>query len=185
LCLLFSWLTKGDWQIRTGLLFTVAADYFLLFTESYLTGVLLFIGTQLCYSLWLDGSVLFSHRLLPRIFRNGVIAGIVLIFLQAVRIEVDFLLAVTLFYFLFLVENTFRGQPWLQPKRQRKNVRKCFGIGMCLFLLCDIQVGIFNVAAYLPFSIEASWLYEMSAIGMWACYLPAKVCIALAGTECK
>lgn len=171
LCFLFSLGGRGDRRITLGLLFTVAADYFLLFTDRFLPGVVSFLCVQLCYFLWLERD---KRTLFFSLIGKMILSAAVLGTLSALGVEVDVLLAVTLYYFLFLVENTVRGI---------RSGKKLFAAGMCLFLLCDIQVGIFNMASYVPAFSENSLLYEIAAVGMWACYLPAKVCITLAGQK--
>lgn len=173
LCFLYSLAQKNDRRITLGLLFTVAADYFLLFTDRFLPGVLFFLCVQLCYFLWLQRG---AWTLVYSLIGKMIVSGALLAVLFASGVEVDSLLAVTLYYFLFLAENTVRGV---------RSGRRLFAVGMCLFLLCDIQVGIFNMASYVPVFSESSLLYEIAAVGMWACYLPAKVCIAIAGRECQ
>jgi hypothetical protein len=53
---------------------------------------------------------------------------------------------------------------------------------MVLFLLCDLNVGVFNLTGFV--SVNSSWfhnLYAISAIAMWLFYLPAQVFISLSG----
>ena len=55
---------------------------------------------------------------------------------------------------------------------------KLFFAGLCLFLCCDICVGLHNMPSVLP-----DWLQSAARIGMWTFYLPSQVMIVLSGKE--
>ena len=58
--------------------------------------------------------------------------------------------------------------------------RVIYAAGMLLFLLCDINVGLFNMVGYVvvPENIYHI-LFSLSSILMWAFYTPAQVLIAV------
>ena len=49
---------------------------------------------------------------------------------------------------------------------------------LCLFLCCDVCVGLHNMPSALP-----EWLQSAARIGMWTFYLPSQVMIVLSGKE--
>ena len=55
---------------------------------------------------------------------------------------------------------------------------KLFFAGLCVFLCCDICVGLHNISAELP-----EWLRRAADIGMWTFYLPSQVMLVLSGKE--
>lgn len=181
--LCFFWSCRYRQWITFGLFGTVCADFFLLFTEQWLTGVICFLAVQLCYSIWLGtreqfGSARHLRRLVLLCAGRAAGAAAVLLFgLALAGVSIDLLLLVTVMYAMLLVQNTIKGV---------RSGERLFAVGMCLFLLCDLQVGIYNIAAYLP-QLEGSqvfsWLEQVASVGMWACYLPAKVLIALSGEK--
>ncbi len=184
--LCFFWSCQYRQWITIGLLGTVCADFFLLFTDWWLCGVLCFIGVQICYGIWLKKESFpkenFSkENFWRRVFFKEMWAVGAAIFLLATLtffdVSVDALLVATAVYAMLLVQNTIGGI---------RSGRRKFAIGMCLFLLCDLQVGIYNMALYLPQMKEAplfSWLEQAASVGIWVCYLPAKVLIALSGEK--
>lgn len=177
LCFFHVLLKKGSREILAGLFFTILADFFLLFTDNSLPGVLLFLCVQICYSILLfRGETVqrICRRVAVRFFFKCGASLLLLALLSAAGIQADALLFVTAVYFFSLLENTVRA--WLCHTG-------LFAVGMGLFLLCDIQVGLFNLSSYLPEVGQIGVWYRIASVGMWACYLPAKVCIALAGVS--
>jgi len=59
-----------------------------------------------------------------------------------------------------------------------------FLLGMILFFLCDIQVGLYNLSLYLSNESKVlDVLVQISGIGMWACYLPGQVAISMSDAK--
>jgi hypothetical protein len=50
---------------------------------------------------------------------------------------------------------------------------------MVLFLLCDINVGLFNLSDFITPSPAYNIIYSISSILMWTFYAPSQVLIAL------
>jgi hypothetical protein len=62
----------------------------------------------------------------------------------------------------------------------KRNIRY-FTAGMVLFLLCDINVGLFNLSDFLTVTSTYEIIYELSAVLMWTFYAPSQVLLALSG----
>lgn len=141
--------TEDGRLVCAALAFTLAADWFLLILDSfYLAGVACFCVVQAIYLL--------------RLHRWG--AGL----LWPLRVG---LTAVTLCYFAELACNTVSA---LRLGRRGR----CFGLGLLLFVGCDLCVGLHNLAAFLPV-VDTGPLFSFAQVGMWLFYLPSQVLITL------
>ncbi len=166
LCLLFSILcacSGGDPFVPAAQLFTASADFFLLvINEYYLAGILLFIGAQTVYLIRL-------YRRAGKIWLPARIACALLAVLILCIVKMYSLLnlAAVLYFSLLLINMavswTLKTGMWRE-----------FSIGLSLFVLCDICVGLFNLGKSMP-----AGLYHFSEIGMWLFYLPSQVLISL------
>jgi hypothetical protein len=55
-----------------------------------------------------------------------------------------------------------------------------FAAGLVLFLLCDINVGLFNLSGFVSVTGRVvEILYSLSSILMWTFYAPSQVLIAI------
>ena len=162
LCLIYALLCAlrgGDKLVFPAMIFTAAADWFLLVRCNYLgVGVALFLVVQSIYLVRLRkmgaGGGIQLRIILPLLF------GVTLVLLRAAT---PLYLLVAL-YFSQLVSNTvlaWRAKQWM------------YAIGMTLFVCCDICVGMFNIGLALSFS----------SIAMWMFYLPSQVIIVLTAKE--
>lgn len=160
--------------------FTVTADVFLLFTNHFVYGVLSFTIVQLIYLYRIHtiDSSLHSYHFHIR----AICSTLVLVVLSLSNFKVDVLLVVVVFYFLNFIGN-IRLLCRLLKRRSLLNTRVKivqFLIGMCLFILCDISVGIYNMSSYLEVQPPMFVILEQIAgLGMWGFYLPGQILIAL------
>ncbi len=169
LCLLFSVLCLpdgGDRLVPFALLFTAAADLFLLVLDKYyLTGVLFFIAAQTVYLLRLyreAGRIWAPARILCALL------AVVILFMLPMYSPLN--LAAVLYFSLLLV-NT--AGSWTVKTRQGR----IFALGLSLFVLCDICVGAYNLR------LMPAGLYPLIGIGMWLFYLPSQVLISLSSEK--
>lgn len=175
--------TKDIVLLRGALLFTVISDLYILILESYVFGLVTFSIVQLLYLIRLhewrkqQGRHVVAWLLL---LRNLVVALTITGILIILRISLDGLMLISILYFVSIFFNTvdaIRIQ-----NREPKKQYQLYAIGMVLFLLCDINVGLFNLSDFIL--IEDVWfnkLYEFASIAMWMFYLPAQVLISLSG----
>lgn len=169
LCLTFAFLCAlqgGEKLVALALIFTTAADWFLLIQNDHLMlGVALFLCVQALYLLRL-------YRVSGRFGwgLRGILAVVLLLALFPLNLATPLnLLAV--FYFSQLLSNTVLA--WHHPAIRR------FALGLTLFVGCDICVGLFN-AVPLPSNV-----FSIVSIGMWFFYLPSQVLIALSAMPTK
>ncbi len=182
--------------LQTALFFTLISDLFILVLDYYFYGVLTFILVQQLYSIRLaiknatlnlkiikpgrskSGSSSFIFYL-KRLLFQSVISGIILLVLLFYKVPSDRLLIASVFYFICILSNTFSAiRVTFRDRSSRNNL--LYGLGMLLFLLCDINVGLFNLSGFIALPKDIySVIYFYSSILMWAFYAPAQVLIAL------
>jgi hypothetical protein len=175
--------------MRFALLFTVVSDTFLLIMNKfYILGVLSFLIVQQLYSIKLSiaivckNSISFSNLTklsLRRFLIQGIITSVFCVILLKSGIDIDLLLFVTLYYFISIVTNVIMSLKVVLVYPQVKS-NIIFAIGMILFLLCDINVGLYNLSGFLALSNQTySVIYSISSILMWFFYAPSQVLIAI------
>ncbi len=180
-CFLYCLIRTGYQNLLTqGLFFTVLADIFLLFTDYYFFGVLSFCIVQLIYfyriKQWNPNikNMHLTYRFLLAIF---------LMILLAFLVPMDGVLGITVIYFTSFIANLILLSKTYDI--MKNNVVFCrFYLGMLLFFLCDICVGIFNLSNYI--AISGAWMHRIfmfASVGMWGFYLPGQVLIALSCRE--
>lgn len=179
LCLLFA-LCEKSYRSALILFLTLCADVFLLFTDRYIPGILLFYLIQCSYH-----RVLFPGRKLSSFCFTPVTAAaffVLLLIYQGFSIDPPLVLAAV--YFISLLYNSILTLFHLRGKKKGEII---FALGLMLLLFCDIQVGLYNAGTYLPAKILSmpifSILNHAAANGMWLCYLPSQIFITLALLE--
>lgn len=175
--------------MKAALFFTVISDLLILILDVYIYGVLTFIIVQQLYGLrislekygergkienkWIFNS--FIRRLLLQL----VVSFIILSITTLAGVKPEPLMVVSIFYFINIVMNTLTAIKTALSCPAGKSVR-IFALGMLLFLLCDINVGLFNITGFIEMPLGTySVIYEFSSILMWAFYAPAQVLLTL------
>lgn len=174
--------------LRAALCFTAISDYFILLKDDYLYGVISFILVQQFYGikLTLDSvdrenkdKYIFFKKLVIRMAFQAFIALFICVLLKQFNITLEPLLVATAYYFICIVTNVILSirKVFLCPTDRRYLL---FAVGMVLFLLCDINVGLFNLSDYIVLNGEAHRIiYTLSSILMWAFYAPSQVIISI------
>jgi len=176
--------------IRLALLFTVISDLFILILDYYFYGVLTFIIVQQLYGLrnsmvMQESRDISSNRslwksFLLRLILQAVIAGALNYLLVQAGVVPEKLLIATVFYFVCIISNVIIAIKTAIDIRNKENL--LFAVGMFLFLLCDINVGLFNLSGFVSMPKELYHiLYACSSILMWAFYAPSQVLLTLSG----
>ena len=150
--------------LRSGsylLLLTSLADYFLIFTDWYPPGVLLFILVQFGYRL------LLSAPLRPMLIASGLTFLVSLLLYP----QAGLLFWLALAYGICLLMNlVFCVQ----------NKRYSFCLFFFLLLLCDLHVGLANLSSYftIPYGFLRTY-QKLAASGIfWIFYLPSQALLA-------
>lgn len=169
--------------VKLALLFTVISDLFILILDYYSIGLITFCIVQLLYLvrmvLWTKPENL-KIGILKKVVRNVSLVLIILIVLVFTQVKLETLIVLSSFYFVSIFLNVIDSiKSTIVLKDTRSMVFAC---GMILFLLCDINVGLFNLGDFIL--IDGAWfrkLYSFSSIAMWMFYLPSQVLITLSG----
>lgn len=186
--------------LQAALFFTALSDLFILILDYYLYGVITFIIVQEFYSARLillkmerkalfvstkdENKILCSGKaffiaLIRRILLQLFIAAIICTLLILFKVTPELLLVVSVFYFICILSNVITAL-FVAIKDLKLKANLIYAIGMVLFLLCDINVGLFNLSGFIAMPRELySVIYSISSILMWTFYAPSQVLIAL------
>lgn len=161
LCCSWQWKRKNQ-QLRYAQLMVLAADFFLLFSENYVIGVLCFLGVQFFY-----------HQYLIQQDKQN--AGGTKVREGWLRLLLG---GLAFFYAGILLKNVIDS--CYQARRGVQRAR-CFATGLVLLLLCDVHVALYNVPQ-VSHPILKGW-QELSQPFIWLFYLPSQVLVALVAVE--
>lgn len=187
---------KDTFVVGTGIFFTLFADWFLLIKEEFIVGLFFFLIVQFIYMLrlillqkrysriyeigkTLVFTLLFNIITAWTILRVIIFARNLFVSIEQQKEYLDPLLILGVFYFVSILHNTILSIKLTVAKTSVIHT-KIFAIGMSLFLLCDINVGLYNMDQVITFtSTFLDKLYGFSSVAMWLFYLPSQVCITL------
>jgi len=144
--------------------FTVLADFFLILFDARIIGQLLFCVTHACY--------------IARARRGGERQRIITALLIAAPVFFlfDVTVALSAAYACLFVQSLY-----LNFKCGHEN-RRLILTGLTLFLLCDVNVLLFNLPGYVNFPASAA---KTAYCLIWVFYLPSQLLIALSGCKRK
>lgn len=151
--------------LTQALFFTVCADYFLVFSNRYLPGILFFLLVQHMYRRFLHAPFTFW-------FCCGSAAmGLLLLFSRLYSFPFDSVGAFSAFYAGCLLANLAfslkKGPGW-------------FSLSLTLLLFCDFHVALGHLSDYLtsPFPDWLARWVSATPFLIWGFYLPAQVILA-------
>ena len=114
-----------------------------------------------------------------RFLLQVLLAGAICFLLQSLGVVLETLLVISVFYFICILTNTVRAL-WAMFHSPPNSGIFLFAIGMFLFLLCDINVGLFNLTGFISLPKDVyNAVYSISSLLMWTFYAPSQVLIAL------
>ena len=176
-CLLFMQKSYLYLLTQLGLVCTVGADYFLVWSQPMvqLPAMLFFLVAQSAYAARLHLTDPSRARRRVQGWTILALGAVVLVITRLVLgTNTDALAVVSMLYYTVLVLNVVFAMT-----RIRSN--PLLAIGLVLFLCCDTVIGLDMMDAYLPIPPDAL-LYRVIHPGFdlaWACYLPSQVLITL------
>ena len=176
-CLLFMQKSYLYLLTQLGLVCTVGADYFLVWSQPMvqLPAMLFFLVAQSAYAARLHLTDPSRARRRVQGWTILALGAVVLVITRLVLgTNTDALAVVSMLYYTVLVLNVVFAMT-----RIRSN--PLLAIGLVLFLCCDTVIGLDMMDAYLPIPSDAL-LYRVIHPGFdlaWACYLPSQVLITL------
>lgn len=167
--------------IRLGIFFTLCADYFLVLAyDRQLEGVLCFICVQACYFLYL-------YRVETRacVRRANVVSRILLSFALitvayiVLGEDTDALAIASVIYYGNLLANIIFA--FLRYQEE-----KIFAIGLVLFAMCDLCIGLDVLFdSYLQLDVAGSLFYSKHHNLPWVFYQPSQLLIGIHLTSNK
>lgn len=176
-CFVFFDSSKSYIFTQLGLFFTLISDYFLILdnAEKKTLAMLFFSCAQIFYFLRIyfeDGCC--NRKKLHFILRIYLSLCAMLLTVAVLGAKCDALATISIFYFTNLLLNVVFS--YLNFKKS-----PILAVGLSLFLLCDITVGISALSMYFP-TDESSLIFKLINPGFdltWAFYLPSQALIAI------
>jgi len=185
--------------ICVAMFFTVTADFFLLFTENLVPGLISFSVVQSVYLVLLNkvanrtpkvGRLENRGKIGRGLYkRNGLIlllrvlaAALAGAFLKTVDSDNALLLTLVVFYALSFISNIIFAAGICFGRRHGEDELRVgvFLAALILFALCDINVLLYNAKAFV--AIDSEWFnayLKFAGTAMWLFYLPSQVMIVL------
>ena len=168
---------KGDrvgHLIRLGIAFTLVADYFLVIADdSQLEGVIAFIAVQVCYFAYtLVREKRTRVRYINIASRAVLMVGLVIATFAVLGEGADALAIASVLYYGNLVANAVFA--FLLGKRER-----IFAIGLVLFAMCDIWIGLEVLFSSYLGSNVMDFVYSANYNLPWVFYQPSQILIGL------
>lgn len=192
LCLSMTFITrkrplddKDILLLQMGMLITVLADIFLLVLDShYELGVALFSIVQIIYGI--RHSRQKESQSIKKYICIFLILNLFYFVIRAFTDKVEYLIFLSLFYGICLIYSVYNGIVAYGNRRYPKINGIMISLGMVLFLLCDINVAIYNILGQISGSNGIlELLYDISSISMWLYYLPSQILLSLSGYNFK
>ena len=168
------WGERDGHIIRLGIGFTLVADYFLVIAaNSELEGVISFIAVQACYFAYtLVRETRTKVRYVNIASRIFIVVGLTITAFLVLGEDTDALAIASVIYYGNLVANAVFA--FLLGKRDR-----IFAIGLVLFGMCDIWIGLEVLfSSYLDSNLM-DFVYNANYNLPWVFYQPSQVLIGL------
>ena len=154
---------KRDWAwLVGGLGFTVGADFFLVLHNQHLFGVAVFCFAHACYII--HGMKI--RRTNTTLF-FCILSAVVFLFVMN-----NFLFGLAAVYACLFAVNIFVHVVKLKKSRKHRLNHKLMLAGLLLFLLCDMNVLLFNLPLHTGIYFPPQ-VMRIIFISIWVFYLPA------------
>lgn len=153
---------------KVAFFFTILADYFLLFTKYYEIGVVCFLMVQSVYLFRMTDTI----KVFIQIVVKDICLWLSLVVVIYLWIGNNRLQSISQFLILIctLYASIFLGNVKQAWKQKDKNI--VFFIGLLLFLICDLNVAIYNLKFEMIVGIS-----DIAGKLIWLFYLPSQVLI--------
>lgn len=166
--------------LQFGLLLTIFADLCLLLLNFFPLGIAIFCFVQITYSLRYNPNH-FRELLKFFLFVLSIIIATYFL-LDYFGTHLDLIFPISLFYSVCLFSSVIMAIRAFIKNLYPSPNKYLILIGMILFLLCDINVGIFNITNLISSnSINTTQLNLISGFLMWFFYLPSQLLLSLSG----
>ena len=159
---------KNKGFLLLSYLFIIAADYFLLFTDSVI-GIYIFIGAQICFQLFINRVKLFPLLLIIEVLVSGIIC--LVIFTTSLKDNFDLPLSIpALVYYTALVFNIISS---IVVFRKENSLKYLVTLSLVFLFFCDTSIGLSNITSISIFN-ELIWLFYIICHILLGNYLTLK-----------
>ncbi len=178
-CLIFFNGSKRYCFTQAALIFTVGADFFLvILDELYTVGVILFLIAQVFYMLRIISDTKDKNeRKLQLWIRGAAAIAAAVITVAVLGRDSDTLSVISVLYYSFLLMNAVFAFTALRLDARGS----IFAVGLLLFVVCDLFVGLGNLSDYLPISKDS--VFFSAIFGKvnipWVFYTPSQALLGI------
>ncbi len=168
---------RDSYILLFAMFFTMISDWFILIRDSYTLGLVTFIIVQFLYFIRIHvyNKTRYAFML---VIRNGIISTFVIFIMIKNNIKLEMLLSLAIVYFITFLFNIFDSS--IIFIKHRKKEFSFFLLGLVLFSLCDINVGLYNLMNFIQVNHKLfETIYSISFLGMWFFYLPSQVILSI------
>ena len=162
--------------LQSGFFLTACADYCLLLSNKFIVGVIIFCIVQTIYIFRYTRDLTSRSKIFWAISIIYIILSITLLTVFNTQ-NFDLRLSlICLFYGCLIIVSLITAVRTLKANYFPLYSSVMICIGMILFLMCDINVVLFNI-----FEENGNYAARMCGFLIWVFYLPAQVLLALSG----
>ncbi|OPJ60479.1 hypothetical protein CLORY_27880 [Clostridium oryzae] len=178
-----SYLNKKDlFLIRAALFFTLVSDFFLVVENKFILGVMFFCIVQFFHTLRYSRNSVYIVIL--RFSISFLTIFSIYILLNFADKKIDIIIPLALFYFTCLLTSVYFSITAFKKRLFPLPNNVLIVMGMTLFLLCDINVGIFNITPMIDSNYWiVKFLYSLSSNLIWFFYAPSQLFLAISGID--
>ncbi|WP_346915971.1 hypothetical protein [Clostridium sp.] len=164
---------KDKGLVQLARLFTLIADYFLTISGSYIMGIFFFSLVQITYIIRHSLMENKKHKNLIFFIVSLAIALIVSFKIKITSIEKD-LIVFALIYASLLTTSLYCAVRTISRGKYPKKSSLMIALGMVLFFMCDLNVGLYNI-------LEEGNIRFFLGFLIWLFYLPSQLLLTLSG----
>lgn len=182
LCFLLSlfigknYITRRDkYLVLLARLLTLLADYYLVLLNNFKVGILFFCFVQIVYIIRHTANSKKPYLNIPAILFFHVLSVIFMLNLTIAGVDKS-LVNLALIYLALLLSSLFCSVSTLSGNLYKKSESYLIAVGMFLFFLCDINVGLFNFIGNESAKFLTGFL-------IWFFYSPSQLLLSLSGFD--
>lgn len=183
-------LTSSNWidykdalLLKLGLLFTVLADYFLIFTQDIIIGICFFCLTQSLYIIRYLSQI--NTKIKFKYFKTPFIIFLFSFLIYSIyNKQFNFVYLISIVYIHLLMLSVYLALKLIKNSKYPYKNRLLIALGMLLFLLCDINVGLTYIFSNCV-DISYSFLSYITFPLIWIFYIPSQLILSISGYRDK
>ncbi|MCY6356116.1 lysoplasmalogenase family protein [Clostridium sp. ZS2-4] len=157
--------------LHEALFFTISADLNLVILNNFILGVSAFCIVQIIYIIRHSRNIFLNKRDIVLFLIEGIIVSRLVIMLNMRIYEYKELYIIACIYSILLLTSVLMAFGTIKRVFYSKINSYFITIGMILFLLCDINVGLYHIGK----------IQYISGILVWLFYLPSQLLLSLSG----